>query len=246
MEQDLSIERLQPPHPALATPRALAVARLAGGERVLAVVAADAGNRARAAASHCLALDSALADDQALQVPALAWALWAWEQLHLELGELAIYCPGSPFDHLLGHAALLQGALPVFQVGAAEFAPPAGVEVLSDADAGTLLAELRKRTGKSPGVAAVDVRGKAEITDVLFEGLPRGSRMMLAAYRSSTLNIDFYNNVHRKGVLLRNGLCDPLTLLDGTAAGSGEYLARAMRLLLRRPELFRVGERLAA
>ena len=111
--------------------------------------------------------------------------------------------------------------------------------MISSSDSGVLIGEVRERTKASVGVAAIDLSGKAEITDVLFEGLPRLSRLMLAAYQGAPLNIDFYNNVHRKGVLLRNALCDPLALLDAPASAThGDYLLRAGRLLQQRPELF--------
>jgi len=234
------IDRRQAAHPSLRSARSLAVAKLAGSaERVLTVVPGEAGSEVEIDAGRCIAIPSGLGSEQALELPALAWSLWAWDQLDLELGEFAIYCPGSPFDHLVGAAALLYGALPVIQIGTADYEPAAGVQVISSSDTGVLIGEVRERTKSSVGVAAIDLSGKAEITDVLFEGLPRASRLMLAAYQGAPLNIDFYNNVHRKGVLLRNALCDPLALLDAPASAKhGDYLLRAGRLLQTRPELF--------
>jgi hypothetical protein len=238
--QNAVIERRQAAHRALQPQRSLAVVQLEGRpERVLTVVAADAGNDLRVDPSRCMAVPAGLGSEQALELPALAWSLWAWDQLDLELGELAIYCPGSPFDHLIGAAALMYGALPVIQIGTADFEPAPGVQVVSSTDSGVLIGELRERSKKSAGVAALDLSGKAEITDVLFEGLPRASRLMLAAYRGTPLNIDFYNNVHRKGVLLRNAVCDPLAWFEPTAlVKHDDYLLRAGRLLQQRPELF--------
>ena len=161
MTQHAVIDRRQAAHPSLKGQRSLAVAQLAGtAERVLTVVAADAGSDIRVDSSRCIAIPSGLGSEQALQLPALAWSLWAWDQLDLELGEFAIYCPGSPFDHLVGAAALLYGALPVIQIGTADFEPAAGVQVISSSDTGVLIGEVRERTKSSVGVAAIDLSGQ--------------------------------------------------------------------------------------
>jgi hypothetical protein len=240
---DVVVEHRQEPNAARDSRRVLAVARVASASlngavrRVLTLVPEGAAAEIRADAASCVAIDDGLTAEQALQIPALVWSLWAWDQLHLELGEAALYCVGSPFPHFLGQTAVMHGALPVIQLGAQGSA--AGVEALPVDDAGLLLSELRKRLKKSVGVAAIDLSGKADIADVLFEGLPRSSRLMLAAHRGSPLTIDFYNNVHRKGVLLRTCVSDPLQVIDSAFLVTNRaYVVRANRLLARRSELF--------
>jgi hypothetical protein len=166
-------------------------------------------------------------------VASVAWSLWAWDELRLELGDAAVIAVGKDMPAHLPAIALLHGALPVLQIGGER--APEGVEIVAATDAGSVLSELRRRLERSVGAAAVDFSGKAEVVDALFEGLPRFARLLLAAH-GDNLTIDFYNNVHRKGVLLRSHVCDPARFAaDPSRAG---YLQRARRLVDSRPELF--------
>lgn len=207
--------------------------------RVLTVLPGPEATALAVTAEQCIRIDDGLSAEAALQVPALALSLWAWDQLQLEIGEAAVYTADAPFEHFLGETALLRGALPVIQVGrASAYSPQGQVEVLDIAESGDLLTRLKGRLADSVGAAAIDLSGKAEVTDVIFETLPRWGRLMLAAHRASPLNIDFYNNIHRKGVDMRGCSLDPLQVFEPALRAGGDlFVKRAMALLARRPEM---------
>jgi hypothetical protein len=111
------------------------------------------------------------------------------------------------------------------------------VQVLNGEESSALLTELKGRLTDCVGVAAIDASGKAEVTDVIFETLPRWGRLLLAAQRPTPINIDFYNNVHRKGIDMRGCSFDPLQVFDpALRANYDAFVQRAITLLARRPE----------
>lgn len=238
----LTVERVQPAVAARGNGQTYAVARVEGAAtatRVLTIVPGVDVSTLQAHAAQCIRIEEGLSAEAALHAPALALSLWAWEQLQLELGEAAVYTADSPFQHFLGEAALLRGALQVIQLGhASGYTPPKQVQVLTIDESGSLIAQLKGRLADSVGGAAIDVSGKAEVTDVIFETLPRWGRLMLAAHRTSPINIDFYNNVHRKGIDLRACSFDPLQVFETALRVDDDvFVRRAMALLMRRPEL---------
>lgn len=234
----LTVERVQPPVAARGTLQTYGVATAEGTAtgRVLALLPSPDVGTLEVESTQCIPIDGNLSAQVALHVPALALSLWAWEQMQLEIGEAAVYTAESPFEHFLGETAILRGALPVFQLGAASnYRTPDGVEVLAVGE--TLLNELKGRLADSVGLAAIDLSGKAEVTDVIFETLPRWGRLLLAAHRPTPINIDFYNNVHRKGIDMRGCSFDPLQVFDPAQRANYEvFIRRAIALLARRPE----------
>lgn len=237
----LTVERVQPPVAARGTTQTYAVASADGTTtgRVLALLPSADVATLEADSSNCIPVDANLSAEVALHVPALTLSLWAWDQMQLEIGEAAVYTPESPFEHFLGEAALLRGALPVIQLGRSQtYRAPSHVQVLDSGETSALLTELRGRLADCVGLVAVDLSGKAEVTDVIFETLPRWGRLLLAAQRPAPINIDFYNNVHRKGIDMRGCSFDPLQVFDpALRANFDPFVARAVALLTRRPEL---------
>jgi hypothetical protein len=237
---NLMVERVQPPVAARGSLQTYAVARADGTAtgRVLALLPSADVTTLAVDGAQCIALDNNISAEAALHVPALALSLWAWDQMQLEIGEAAVYTPDSPFPHFLGQAALLRGALPVIQLGTSStYQPPAHVDVMNSAESSALLNELKGRLADCVGAAAIDASGKAEITDVIFETLPRWGRLLLAAQRPTPINIDFYNNVHRKGIDMRGCSFDPLQVFDpALRANYDGFVQSAIKLLTRRPE----------
>jgi hypothetical protein len=237
----LMIERVQSPVAARGTLQTYAVARAEGTAtgRVLALLPAADATTLEVDSTHCIPLDAKLSAEVALHVPALALSLWAWDQMQLEIGEAAVYTAESPFQHFLGEAALLRGALPVIQLGSSStYLAPPHVQVLDAGESSALLTELKGRLADCVGVAAIDLSGKAEVTDVIFETLPRWGRLLLAAHQPAPINIDFYNNVHRKGIDMRGCSLDPLQVFDPALRATYDaFVQRAVALLTRRPEL---------
>lgn len=172
--------------------------------------------------------------DAALAAPILATMLAVWGELRLELGEIAVVSGNGVLSSIAGVAAATCGALPVVRLGskvAQHGAPSYRVLVLSD-ESESSLDRLRGIMSDGYGVAAVDLSGQPGVLDLLLESLPRYSRLMLAGCRSQPATIDYYNNIHRKGVLVMTRNLDPVNLLN-TPPGTGvqDSLRRAFILL---------------
>jgi threonine dehydrogenase-like Zn-dependent dehydrogenase len=145
--------------------------------------------------------------DRGAETALLAVALEAWDELGLELGEAALIAGDGPTARIFATAAGYRGACPVVQVGADGKGLPGAEELAGMA-----------------GVAAVDLSGRADTVDALLEALPEGARLMLAGDDSEPQTIDYYGNIHRKGVHL---LCRRLQ----AGSPSGFWLERASLLL---------------
>jgi threonine dehydrogenase-like Zn-dependent dehydrogenase len=180
--------------------------------------------------SQCVAVPPTVEASAALLAPPLGLALWMWDRLRLELGELAVYTDGDAFAPLVGQVALWRGGCPVVRLSAGvDHASRAGIDSLSMSDPEAAARELRNRINANPGFAAIDLSGRPEIIDLLFEVMPRWGRMMLAGGTREPLTIDFYNNVHRKGMLLLTGLFDPTRVFQEEWGSA--YLRTAFRIL---------------
>jgi hypothetical protein len=161
--------------------------------------------------------------------PAVSSVLRIWDKLGLELGEAAVVTDGHQWSRLAALAATWYGALPVLFVTTTPTGPLPGVTTRpstgSDEEARELAIVLRRR----PAVAAVELSGTAGMVDLLLEALPRSSRLMLAGNARERLTIDYYSNVHIKGVRL---FSDVLSAED---RGSSEaaVTVRTLRLLAR-------------
>jgi threonine dehydrogenase-like Zn-dependent dehydrogenase len=157
--------------------------------------------------TSCVHVPSALGSKEAWLAIPLASALYVWDRLQLELGEVAIYTAGSDFGDLIGQVAIWRGALPVIRLDNHSVGMPSldKGERLSMADPEEALQKLRLRIKDKPGFAAVDFSGRPEVIDLILEAMPRWGRVMLAGRTKLPVTVDFYNNVHRKGALL---LCE--------------------------------------
>jgi hypothetical protein len=170
--------------------------------------------------------------DTASLVSAVAQVLRLWDGLGLELGETAIVTGGHPYSRLAAVVARWYGALPVLYVTSDETHTPEGVEaVVVGEDPGAVLASLRSRLAARPAVAAAELSGRADIVDLLLETLPQFSRIMFAGDRAEQLTIDFYVNVHRKGLRLFSSVLDRLPDPPGGGDPVDRHAARARRLL---------------
>lgn len=178
-------------------------------------------------------LPSGLGVDSALAVPPLAIALWIWDVLGLELGDCAALCGDYPHGRLLAKAALWRGAIPVIHIHPGQGSTPLEhVERLTDLEPQSLHSQLAALASQSSGFAAVDLCGRPDLLDVLFETLPRNSRLMMAANGGRKSTIDFYNNVHRKGVTIHSCVLDTRLLFDRESASRmGTHIERAARIL---------------
>lgn len=181
---------------------------------------------------HCVPIPKSLGLNEALLAPALGLALSFWDRLSLELGEVAIYTEGGPFSDLVGQVAVWRGGCPVIKLcDTSNPAPqsPAETQFLNDPE--EVVHKLRARTKDKPGFAGIDLNGRPEIIDLLLEVVPRWGRLLLAGQTRQPLTVDFYNNVHRKGVLLVTSVFDPIHAFENEATRA--YLPAAFRILQR-------------
>lgn len=145
----------------------------------------------------------------------LAFALWAWERLNLEIGEIALVTGDNVFSGVFAQAARLYGALPVFQLGndLKDFQGIDNIEINRDEPLATIEL-LRNRIQDKAGFAAIDLSGKPEIIDVIFEVLPKWGKIMLLKQAEYPLTIDYYNNLHRKGICMFSYQLNPVVLFE--------------------------------
>jgi hypothetical protein len=203
-------------------------------EWMLASVPAGTSGRIDVSRAACIVIPNALGQERALAVPTLACALWSWDSLQLELGDAAIYTPGPPLlERAIAATAVWRGGLPVIRLRADAAAAPAdGVEDVSIGNAQQAISRLSAIARRAPGFAAIDLWGRADVLDILFEVLPRWSRVLLGARSTAPLTVDFYNNVHRKGVYMRTTRLDPSRVLDPALRTQfAPFIEQAIRIL---------------
>jgi hypothetical protein len=188
----------------------------------------------RVRASECLQLDAPLDPASALMVLPLASALASWETLRLELGDAAIWTDGQPLSGLVGQVAIWRGACPGVALGtsAGGDQDPEGVERIDAGDQDAAVAKLSEIVARRPGFAAVDLSGRADMIDILLEVVPRWGRLLLAGPQGAPVTIDFYKNVHRKGIVLAATVLDPAGLIGSKPGrGAADQIAKAAAIL---------------
>lgn len=161
--------------------------------------------------------------------PMLAVAVRYWQELGLDLGETALVAGDGFLARMFCLAAVWHGACPVIRLDSSDPDIP-GVEnwKLPSDDPEASLDRLAGRLADAPAVAAVELTGQAVVADALFEILPVYARLLLAGSAGEPLTIDYYNNIHRKGINVLARTIDP-----AFPAGSGDdpFVARVKALL---------------
>ncbi|MCC7032956.1 MAG: hypothetical protein IT179_09015 [Acidobacteria bacterium] len=167
----------------------------------------------------------------ALMVPPLAATLRIWDDLRLEIGELAVVTDGHPLSALAALAASWHGARAVLVTGGKP-APINGVSVVRLHDQVEPLACLASVFQDCVAAAVLELGGAAEIVDAVLESVPASSRLLFASDAPEKLTVDFYRNVHRKGLDLQSGTAGPRSVFsDVDASRRQELFLRACRLL---------------
>lgn len=163
--------------------------------------------------------------------PAVARTLRIWDALDLELGDFVVVTGDDVRGRLAAVVAAAYGAQPVVLIGRTEAVGALnGVERLAVGDPSSATLALAARMRERPAAAAVELTGSADFTHLLLEALPMFGRAMFAGTEPERLTIDFYTNVHRKGLRLHSAVFDPLAPA-GSADPDADLLARAARLL---------------
>lgn len=150
---------------------------------------------------------------------AVAAVLWLWDTMQLEIGEVVAITDGHPWARLAALAATWYGTRPIFVTRAAEVTLP-GVRTLTWTGADDDTRQLAAMLKGAGGVAVAELSGEAGLVDLVFEAVPQNSRVMLAGPATDRLTIDFYRNVHVKG----------LRLVSGTLEAGSQSPARADRV----------------
>lgn len=158
----------------------------------------------------------------AVLLPFVTEALRAWDLLDLEIGSAAITTAGSPWSGLVAAAARCYGAVPMSAGGGRS----AGAAI-ADADA---VAGFAATLRAYPAVCAVELSGRADVIDLVLEAVPREARVLIAGPAGDRLTIDYYVNVHRKGMHLKSTVLSPGRLLRGEESDR-QRASRACRLL---------------
>lgn len=183
--------------------------------------------------AQCIPFPPTLGPEKAILLPALIFALRVWEKLGLELGEAAIYTTGNSLSRLVGQVALWRGASPVIQLGKEEENNSKShlVEFLAIDDAEDSIRLLSNRIKNKPGIAIVELSGNPEIIDIILEIIPKWGRIICAAHSGSPLTIDFYNNIHRKGVIVQSYMYGQNSLLINNSNELEDLIQQACQIL---------------
>jgi hypothetical protein len=198
---------------------AIAVNPAKHGARVLAPV--DDG-RVSVDEARLVPVSTALTSETALMIPLVVEALRAWDSLQLEIGAAAVVTQERPWAPLFELVASWYGAFPV-RVGAAG-GDHSGA---SDFDA---VAALGKTLAGYPLVCAAELTGRSEVVDTLLEAIPPSTRLLFAGPRHDRFTIDYYVNVHRKGLHLGSTILSPSRLFSPEGRDL-RLVDRATRLL---------------
>ena len=164
--------------------------------------------------------------DTAGLAPLAAEALRVWDALGLELGGAAVVPAGTPWSAVFVEVATWYGAIPVIVSAATS---PAGADS-GAGELGTAVEPLRRQLAQFPAVYAVELTGRAETVDLLLEAIPNRSRVMFAGPARDLFTIDYYINVHRKGLHLASTVLAPRSATSAAEANR-RPIERASRLL---------------
>jgi NADPH:quinone reductase-like Zn-dependent oxidoreductase len=169
---------------------------------------------------------------QALLVPSLAAVLALWETLQLELGDVAVITSGSVLSPLAAEVALWRGGCPVVTLGPASVADNPATTHIDWSEPEEAGRQLLAAIGSRPGFAALELSGRADMMDLLFESIPRWGRLLLAGSAGQPITVDFYKNIHRKGVTVNTAVLEPAALfIPGAGAAARAQVTHAIRIL---------------
>lgn len=161
-------------------------------------------------------LSSQIEPELAILVPRLATALSAWSRLGLELGEAAVIVADDvALARWLSLVAAWFGGMPV--IASTTMSPdlavlPSGRLCSGSSDG--LVGSIRQSTADSAGWAGIETTGRPDMLEVMLEAVPKWGRIALGGQNSGSATVDFYNNVHRKGVHILSATLSTAALFD--------------------------------
>ncbi|MDA1191180.1 MAG: zinc-binding alcohol dehydrogenase, partial [Candidatus Poribacteria bacterium] len=184
------------------------VTSLKVGDRV--VCAASHMSRAVVKADRCVIVPEGVASDEATFFNLAAIAMQGVRKARIEVGEGVAVFGGGLIGLLAARLAKVNGAAPIILMDlhearrkfAIEFAADASLDPRGDGfkDA---LAEVFRHSPYAPPQVVIEATGFAEVIVQAFDAAGWMARVvLLGSSRGATPNVDFYRDVHKKGLTL--------------------------------------------
>lgn len=204
------------------------------GDRVLIQIDAADVRYALRQPQECVDLSNIAGSciDIAFLLPPLGFALMLAQQTGFEIGEAALVAGKGIIPDLVCAVLKWKGALPCIRLDNPDGNCLPGLTYLPD-DPGLIMdgaSPLVETIKKRSGLVYFDTGDNPDFLELLIEHFPMWSRIVLAGNHRRKINLDYYNDIHKKGATLlfyRNCAAG----FFSTLFGSSGYLSRAARIL---------------
>ncbi len=183
------------------------VTGLAVGDRV--ACAAPHCSHALVEAQACLPVPAALADEEAAFFNLLAIAMQGVRKARIELGESVAVLGAGLVGILAMRLAQLSGGLPVLgldlDAGRLDLARQIGVDHTLIGDE-RMPAALNEALGGAGADVVIEATGAPQLVSTAFQlAAEKGRVVLLGSTRGDADGVNFYRDVHRKGLLVIGG-----------------------------------------
>lgn len=183
------------------------VAALKSGDRVVCRAAHQ--SHALVEAGDCLRVPTPLADEEAAFFALLAIAMQGVRKARIELGESVAVLGAGVVGILAMRLAQLSGAVPVVGIDLDERRLELAKRVAADE---TLVSDdrapdkLRALLGAAGAEVVIELTGAPAAVVTAFQmAAPRGRVVLAGSTRGLTNEVNFYRDVHKKGLLVIGG-----------------------------------------
>ncbi len=180
------------------------VAALKSGDRVVSRAAHQ--SHALVAAADCVRVPAQVADEEAAFFALMAIAMQGVRKARIELGESVAVLGAGVVGILAMRLAQLSGAVPVVGIDLderrLELAKQVGADetLVSDVRAPD---ELRAWLGAAGAEVVIELTGAPAAVVTAFQlAAPRGRVVLAGSTRGLTSEVNFYRDVHKKGLLV--------------------------------------------
>jgi len=184
-----------------------AVDSLKAGDR--AVCRAAHQSHALVDAGDCLKVPAALADEEAAFFALLAIAMQGARKARIELGESVVVLGAGVVGILAMRLAQLSGGLPVVGVDLDQRRLELAKQIAADEtlmNDDSLGRNLRALLGADGADVVIELTGAPAAAATAFQLAATGGRVVLVgSARGDTKDVNFYRDVHRKGLLVIGG-----------------------------------------
>lgn len=163
----------------------------------------------------------------------LAAALQIAEDALLELGSSIVVCGDCAFSRLVGEVSKwwAQDRVLLTQSESRDSDRTIFTEIL-DVNGGDTQSKLGSAIGKAKTLSCVDFSGLPAAWSLILTEAPNWSRFVGCSPNDSTMTIDFYNDVHRKGATIVGHALDARQIFhDGCSLLTPENIVASTRIL---------------